>query len=270
MGAVTGYVLLSGMSPDYRSQATIQVMPPRILGTIVPPANQTRLQDRLQTTQQAILTRTKLERMIHDLNLYERERRSGAIMQDVVEQLRSQITVALGKGDSFTVSFQGRDRRQVQKVAEQLAGFFITESLKDGERRAESTSDFVEAMVADAGTKLAEHDERMAAARAGGGKDSGRMLIEAEVLRSSYKSWLEKREQAAMRVNLERSQNGEQFVLLEPARLPERPEGPTRRAASVAGALAGLVLGLIVNLFLWIRRALAARAPRESAVNGGI
>lgn len=148
--------------PDtYRSYAVIQVVPPRVAGNIVPAANTTRLQDRLQATQQSILTRTRLEQLILDLNLYEKERSSGAIMQDVVERLISDLRVDPFKGEAFTVSFEGRDRRQVQKVAEKLAGFFMDESLKDGERRAQSTSDFVASQLAQALQKVREVDERV-------------------------------------------------------------------------------------------------------------
>jgi hypothetical protein len=56
------------------------------------------------------------------------------------------------------------------------------------------------------------------------------MEIEAEVIRNTYKSLLEKREQALMRVNLQRRQIAEQFVLLDVARLPERPDRAPRAA----------------------------------------
>jgi uncharacterized protein involved in exopolysaccharide biosynthesis len=265
LGAGTGYVL-SGLSPDYRSEARIQIVPQRIPGDIVPIAAQRPLEDRLVALTQTILSRTRMERLIMDFNLYAPERRAGVIMQDVVELARRNISITVdpqNAADSratFVVSFTAKDPRVAQQVAEKLAGFMIDESLKDGSRLAENTSDFVEAAVEQSGRRLAGHDARIAVARAAGSRDLGLMEIEAEVLRNTYKSMLEKREQAEMRVNMERRQIGEQFVLLDQARVPERPFGPTRRAASMAGAIAGLVLALIVNLFLTMRRALAARA----------
>jgi len=265
MGAVTGYVL-SGVSPSYRSQATIQVRPPRISSDVVPIPAFGRLEDRLAAVQQSVLTRTRLERLVLDLNLFASERKAGLIMQDAVEMVLRNISVVVDtprSGDSgsvFVVSYTAKEPRTAQKMAEQVTAMFMNESLKHAARTAENTSDFVESQVEETGRRLAEHEEKMAAARVAGGRDSTRMQIEAEVLRSNYKNLLEKRQQAAMRVSLERSQNGEQFALLEPARLPERPVGPTRNAAAVAGGLAGLVLALAVNLFFVIRRALAARA----------
>ena len=263
IGAATGYVL-SGVSPNYRSEARIQVVPPRIPSDVVPMPASGRLEDRMAAMQQSVLTRTRLEGLIRDFNMFERERRTGAIMQDLVEKMRRNISVTVDpsgeNASGFVVSFTSTDRRVAQQVTEKLGSFFIDEGRMEVARRAENTSDFVESQVEETGRRLAAHDEQMAAARLAGGRDSARMQIEAEVLRSNYKTMLEKREQARMHVSMERRQIGEQFVLLESARLPERAEGPTRSAAAIAGGLAGLVLALAVNLFFVIRRALAARA----------
>ena len=265
VGAVTGYVL-SGSSPDYRSEARIQVVPQRIPDDIVPMSPQRPLADRLMALTQTILSRTRLERLIKDFNLFAPERRAGAIMQDVVELARKNISITVDSQnagspmDTFVVSFTAKDPRVAQQVTDRLASFFIDESMREGERRAENTSDFLQSQIGDTGRRLAVLDEQMAAARASGARDIARLQVEAEVIRNTYKSLLEKRELALMNVNMQRRQIGEQFVPLESARIPERPVGPTRRAASVAGAIAGLVLALIVNLFLTMRRALAARA----------
>ena len=48
-----------------------------------------------------------------------------------------------------------------------------------------------------------------------------------------------------MGANLERRQIGEQFKLLDPARLPERAVGPSRTVVNMAGAGLGLGLGFI-------------------------
>jgi len=265
MGAVTGYVL-SGVSPDYRSEARIQVVPQRIPADIVPAPAPLRLEDRLTTISQPVLTRTRLESLIRDLNLFEKERRSGVIMQDVVELMYKNISITVATGQAgdapsvFIVSYTGKDRRAAQQVAEKIAGFVIDGSLKDGATRAETTSDFLNSQVEDTGRRLAAHDEQMAAARTVGGRDFALLQVEGEVIRGTYKSLLEKREQALMRVNMERRQIGEQFQLVEPARIPERPIGPARSAAAAAGGLAGLALALVVNLFFVTRRALTARA----------
>ena len=49
-----------------------------------------------------------------------------------------------------------------------------------------------------------------------------------------------------MAVNLERLQVGEQFRIVDPARIPERPSGPDRLRYALMGLLAGLGLGVAV------------------------
>ena len=47
-----------------------------------------------------------------------------------------------------------------------------------------------------------------------------------------------------MAANLERRQVGEQFKLLDPARLPERPFTPDRFRLTAMGVVAGIAIGL--------------------------
>ncbi len=78
--------------------------------------------DRLGAIKEQVLTRTHLERLILDLNLYAIERKNG-IMEDIVQGMRNDIEVAmLPKGDTFRVSFTYGDRRVVAQVVSK-AGF---------------------------------------------------------------------------------------------------------------------------------------------------
>jgi polysaccharide chain length determinant protein (PEP-CTERM system associated) len=74
-----------------------------------------------------------------------------------------------------------------------------------------------------------------------------------DLLKSNYQSLLDKRIQAQMAENLERKQKGEQFKILDPARLPEKPIKPNRNKILLIGALGGVVLGLGLT---WFRESL--------------
>jgi uncharacterized protein involved in exopolysaccharide biosynthesis len=63
-------------------------------------------------------------------------------------------------------------------------------------------------------------------------------------LQSSYQSLLAKREESKIAANLERRNIGEQFRVLDPARVPERPFSPDRLMIALTGLAAGLGLGL--------------------------
>jgi capsular polysaccharide biosynthesis protein len=62
-------------------------------------------------------------------------------------------------------------------------------------------------------------------------------------LQNLYASLLAKREDSKMAADLERRQVGEQFRVLDPARVPEVPVSPNRPMIIGFGAMLGLVLG---------------------------
>jgi polysaccharide chain length determinant protein (PEP-CTERM system associated) len=66
-------------------------------------------------------------------------------------------------------------------------------------------------------------------------------------LQAAYASLLTKREDSKIAANLERRQISEQFRILDPASLPERPYNQSLRMGVMAsGAIAGLVFGLLL------------------------
>jgi polysaccharide chain length determinant protein (PEP-CTERM system associated) len=74
-----------------------------------------------------------------------------------------------------------------------------------------------------------------------------------ETLQQIYTGLLQKKETSNMAVNLERRQIGEQFRIIDPARLPERPVSPDRVQISMAGALGGAALGVLLLVLLEYR-----------------
>lgn len=148
--------------PDvYRSETLIMVVPQKVPESYVRSTISTSIESRLQNITQQILSRTRLERIILDNNLYADERKSG-IMEDIVERMRTRdVNVQIVKGDAFRVSFQGENPRTVQKVTEKLASFYIEESLRDRELQADGTNQFLEAQLEDARRRLVEHEKKL-------------------------------------------------------------------------------------------------------------
>jgi uncharacterized protein involved in exopolysaccharide biosynthesis len=76
-------------------------------------------------------------------------------------------------------------------------------------------------------------------------------------LQTLYSGLLAKKEDARIAANLEQRAIGEQFRILDPARLPERPFSPDRQQITRLGVLAGLGLGaMFVALFEYRDRTL--------------
>ncbi len=68
-----------------------------------------------------------------------------------------------------------------------------------------------------------------------------------------YNELLKKKDQSAMATDLERRQQGEQFLVMDPANLPEKPSFPNRPVFAGAGLGGGLALGLGLALLLEMR-----------------
>jgi protein tyrosine kinase modulator len=158
-----GTATVAYMLPDkYRSDTLIMVVPQRVPESYVKSTVTTPIEDRLSTISQQILSRTRLERIINDYNLYPRERRRG-LMEDVIDQMKKDIDIQVVKGDAFRVSFISPDPRTAMKVTDALASAFIDESLTDRTTLAESTTSFLETQLEDARRRLEDHEKKLAA-----------------------------------------------------------------------------------------------------------
>lgn len=69
----------------------------------------------------------------------------------------------------------------------------------------------------------------------------------------SYNSLLKKRDDAAMATDLQHQQQGEQFRILDPANLPDKPSFPDRRLFALGGLAGGLGMGLGLAFLLEMR-----------------
>src|SRR5262249_29661863 len=150
--------MLARYAPErYRSQALILVIPQSVPDSYVKPTIGQTVAERLPAITDQILSRSRLERIIQDMDLYKAERK-GQVMEDVVQTMRSQIgTSAVGKEvDSFSVSFVSDNPETARKVTERLASLYIEQNLKDRETQAENTSQFLETQLAEAKRHLIE------------------------------------------------------------------------------------------------------------------
>jgi polysaccharide chain length determinant protein (PEP-CTERM system associated) len=150
--------------PDvYRSEATIAVEPPRVSSNIVAGALPIDIDDRLPAIRSEILSRSRLERIIQELNLYAAERRAGGIMEDIYERMKGQIVLASIRGaNAIRVGFQAGDPRTAQKVADQLAALFINESSRDRQIMIDGTDQFLQTSLEEARQRLVEKETALA------------------------------------------------------------------------------------------------------------
>ena len=67
-----------------------------------------------------------------------------------------------------------------------------------------------------------------------------------DTLAASYRELLSKSENSKMAASLEQRQIGEQFRILDPARVPLKPNSPNRARINLMGTAAGLGVGLLL------------------------
>jgi polysaccharide chain length determinant protein (PEP-CTERM system associated) len=159
--AIATVVVAHYLPNRYRSETVILVVPQQVPESYVRSTITSRIEDRLQSISQQILSRTRLERIIQDFNLYQRERQVG-IMEDVIEKMRTRdIKVETLKGDAFRIAFIGDNPVTVMRVTDRLASHFIDENLRDREVLAQGTSQFLTVQLEDARRRLIEQEKKL-------------------------------------------------------------------------------------------------------------
>ena len=144
----------------------MMVIPQRIPDSYVRSTVTDSVQDRLFSISDQILSRSRLERIITELDLYPEERRINT-MEDVVgsDAPRKSSCNHPGREQSFRVSYTSVDPLVAQKVTARLASMFIEENTRERESLAENTSVFLESQLEDAKVRLQEQEKKLEAYR---------------------------------------------------------------------------------------------------------
>jgi polysaccharide chain length determinant protein (PEP-CTERM system associated) len=160
LGTVVALTVSKRLPDRYRSETLIMLVPQRISDAYVKAAVTARIEDRLNTLEDQILSRSRLERIILDLNLYQ-ALRPRLPMEDVVQRMREEITIKIEGKESFRVSYVSGEARTAQITTARLASLFIEENLRDRENVAEDTNQFLDSQLEDAKRRLVEHEKKL-------------------------------------------------------------------------------------------------------------
>jgi protein tyrosine kinase modulator len=161
IGAAVAFGVSKRLPNRYRSETLIIMVPQGVPDAYVKAAVTDKIEDRLNTLQDQILSRSRLEKIISDLDLYGSLRSARVPMEDVVQRMRDDVTTKAEGKESFRVSYVGSEAKTAQKVTERLATLFIEENLRDRENTAETTSQFLDSQLEDAKRRLVEHEKKL-------------------------------------------------------------------------------------------------------------
>ncbi len=137
----------------YRSTTTILILPQRVPESYVRSTVSLRIEDRLASMRQQIMSRTRLLSLIDELKLFDK-RADKRPDDELVEQVRKGIELQIRGHDSFVLSYTHEDRQMAMLTTSKLASYFIDENLRLREQQAVGTSDFLESQLQEMKAKL--------------------------------------------------------------------------------------------------------------------
>jgi succinoglycan biosynthesis transport protein ExoP len=165
--ALAGCTFVLLMPDHYKATTTILVDPQKVPEKYVSPTVSSDPGQRLNTITQQVLSSTRLQQIIDDMQLYP-ELRGKVSREELIELMRKDITITVKQGSSvglssFTIEYEGRQRETVAKVANQLASSFIEWNLKNREQQSQDTTEFLDAQLKDAKHNLEEQESKVSA-----------------------------------------------------------------------------------------------------------
>ncbi|MBC2733210.1 MAG: protein GumC [Desulfobacteraceae bacterium] len=167
--AVGSYLAVT-LPKIYEAETLILVEPQRVPTNYVQSVvSNEEVEARINTLSQQILSRTNLEKIINQFNLYADPQFEGMFTEDKVNALRKNITVqtttSRRETNAFSITYRGKDPQKVMDVTNTLATYFIDENLKVREAQAIGTSDFLEAELVSMRRRLEEQERALEAYR---------------------------------------------------------------------------------------------------------
>jgi polysaccharide chain length determinant protein (PEP-CTERM system associated) len=151
---------------EYEASTLILVQPQEIPAAYVVAIVSSGLEERVRTLSQEVMSRSNLEKIITEMDLFQKERAQGIPLDIIVASLRRRITVSVtgggeGRVSSFRITYRGREPQNVADVANRLASLFIEGNLKLRARQASETTVFLERQLGDLKLLLEGYEKKV-------------------------------------------------------------------------------------------------------------
>ncbi|MGE0703131.1 MAG: GNVR domain-containing protein [Vicinamibacterales bacterium] len=165
-GAYIALIVSSQLKETFQSEMLIQIVPQRVPDEYVRSSVRMRTEERLLSLSQQVESRTELERLIDEMDLYPAERAERPLA-DVIQQMREAIEVEPAEtgADVFYVRFSYSDAETATRVTERLGSLFINTNAQDRGDLAQATNDFLQVQLEESRVKLEEQERRLEAFR---------------------------------------------------------------------------------------------------------
>jgi polysaccharide chain length determinant protein (PEP-CTERM system associated) len=125
----------------YRSSMLIIVTPQRVPTSFVTSTVTIDLQQRMQSIIREVLSRTQLEKIVQEFDLYASE--TGMTLEDRILLLHNSVGVKFHQSDVFELTYDSKDPAKAKQVTDRLGSLFIEKNLNVREQQAEGTKTFI-------------------------------------------------------------------------------------------------------------------------------
>jgi polysaccharide chain length determinant protein (PEP-CTERM system associated) len=149
-------ILAMGLPSIYRSEATILIEQQEIPSELVRSTVTSYAGERIQVISQRVMTTENLGKIIDSYKLYQNKRENTSLIE-LAGKMRKEIDFEMVSANvvdprsgrpttatiAFKLSFSSKNPRIAQKVTNELASLYLSENLRQREKSAIETSDFL-------------------------------------------------------------------------------------------------------------------------------
>jgi polysaccharide chain length determinant protein (PEP-CTERM system associated) len=174
-------LLVSARLPNtYESDMLISIVPQRVPESFVQSTVTLRIEERLDAITQQAKSRTVLEQLIDEFDLYP-DRRASLAPDDVINLMRQAVKVELEAprrgprgpepAHAFHVKFSYSDPEIAARVTQRIGSLFVDRNALERGALAAATNDFLESQLKEARIKLEAHEQKMESFRRSHGNE---------------------------------------------------------------------------------------------------
>ncbi len=162
-----GLLLILTAQKTYQASTLILVQQQSVPTAYVRSVVTSSINQRINTISQQILSRSNLEKIIDQFNLY--TERPDLYLEEKIENMRQRVQVKIERArhgaEAFSIQFNGSEPQKVMRITNTLASFFMDENLKVREAQAIGTSEFLYSELEKTRRRLEEHELKISAFR---------------------------------------------------------------------------------------------------------
>ena len=149
----------------YESTTYLAIRTPIVSEKVAPSLRDDRLSERILALTQNILSRSSLEPIVREFDLFAPERAAGVPMEEILVRMRANINVDYDRADDekitgFRLTYKDRSAETAQKVASSLANKYVVVQSTEAEQGAQTTSEFLDKQLVEAKQNLDVLDQQ--------------------------------------------------------------------------------------------------------------